>query len=172
MFDIECNSKFLNTSRLNFIYISSDNKIATVSSYGTVTALKIGEVTITAVPKFGYGEIANFSFNFEIINSGSGQVVLTTDKNDPNGSSPNGTQLSIGGLPGGSDLRIEYTRSMCIVLGPSSLRQDYYWVSSDSSVASINEFGYVEGKSRGIVTITAISKYNPNWIGIFTIYVE
>lgn len=169
---IGCDSIYSNTSRLAFSFSSSDNSIATVSAYGTVNAYKTGQVTIYVIRKQGYGLIASFSVEFDIVSSGTGTVLLSTDINNPTSGSNNGTQISIGGLPGGNNINISYTRSMCIISGPSLIRQDYIWTSSNPNVAYVNTYGYVTGISIGSVTITATLKLNSQWIGQFSIIVQ
>ena len=59
----------------------------------------------------------------------------------------------------GKNITVGFTR--CLFLtnnAPSLLRQDYYWASSDESIATVSEYGTIFARSCGIFTIYCISK--------------
>ncbi len=75
-------------------------------------------------------------------------------------------------MPNVKTIHIGYTRSICIISGgPTNIRQDYYWYSSNNEVAEVNIFGIVLAKSKGTTVITCVNKYNPKYIGEITITV-
>ena len=174
--DIDC--PYPNT-RLDYNWYSSDETIAKVSSFGTVTAtclwqenVNSKQVTISAVYKYDYSVI--------------GTIVLTVYKDD---SSINGiTYLQYGmdvresgtisgtevtsGL--GSTISVTYnptvtihtnkTRLICLGLdSPTSSIQDYTWTSENDYYAQVSSFGTIFANHSGTVTISGINKYNSRY---------
>lgn len=159
-------------SRYNdYVWISTDPSVATVSAFGTVFAKKVGSTIIRVTDKYNLNHVATL----EIIvyeKAGSTSIVsLTTDSNVDE--SLNGTEYSkLGGNAGETIVHVGYTRSICIVSGgPTNIRQDYVWTSSDNSIATVDIYGIVHGVSKGTVTITCINKYDDSYIGTIVITV-
>jgi len=157
-------------SRYNdYIWSSSNPSIATVSAYGTVFAKSEGTVIIRVTDKYGQNNVAAIELNVYIKQTETILIQLSTDVNED--SSLNGTEVrQNGGLPGGTTISIGYTRSICIVSGgPTNIRQDYNWSSSNNSIATVDQYGIVHARSSGTVVITCINKYNSSYIGTITI---
>lgn len=159
-------------SRYNdYTWSSSNPAIATVSAYGTVFAKRPGNVIIRAIDKYGNNNIAIIKLEIYDQNTQQKNVELSTDINSD--ASLNGTEVKFNnGVPNGKTIHIGYTRSICIISGgPTNIRQDYYWYSSNNEVAEVNIFGIVLAKSKGTTVITCVNKYNPKYIGEITITV-
>lgn len=154
------------SSRYNdYIWSSSNPTIATVSAYGTVFAKKEGFTTIRVIDKYNLNHVATLEIEVYEMNSQTTTVILSTDMNeDP---SLNGTEVRLnGGQAGGTTISVGYTRSICIIEnGPTNIRQDYIWSSSNTSIATVDQYGIVHAKSSGIVTIKCVNKYDNSYIG-------
>ena len=83
---------------------------------------------------------------------------------DPDGAATLGTEVTLNdGEKGGTTLHVGYTR--CLYLdgnAPSQSRLDYTFTSSNSSVATVSEYGTVTAKGVGVVEITCVLKSNPS----------
>lgn len=158
-------------SRYNDYFWSSSNPdVASVSAYGSVFAKNEGTTIIRVTDKYNQNHVATL----EIVvykKESSTKIVLTTDVNSDE--KLNGTEVRLnGGSSGSNIIHIGYTRSICIIAnGPSNIRQDYIWTSSDSSIASIDKYGIVHARSKGIVEIKCVNKYDEKCIGIISIKV-
>lgn len=104
-----------------------------------------------------------------VINDITTQVLVA----DPSSSHTYGTEVRFNnGIRGEITIYQGYTRSICIVgNGPTNIRQDYIWQSSNSSIASVNQYGIVTGYKAGTVTITCINEANPSYVGSITIII-
>lgn len=112
----------------NTTWASSDEKIATVSSDGTVTGVSVGTATITATSK------SIFSFLGGGTKTTTYTVIVTEPKEEETLTVKAGETLQLTvDADGGTTT----------------------WTSSDETVATVNENGLVTGVSEGNVTITA-----------------
>lgn len=160
-------------SRYNdYIWSSSDTSIATVSAYGTVFAKDEGTVIIRVIDKYGQNHVATITIQVYIKESQNYFIELSTDVNE--NPELNGTEVRLnGGFPNQNIIHIGYTRSICIISGgPTNIRQDYDWSSSDTSIAYVDQYGIVHAVATGTVIITCVNKYNSSYIGKITIIVE
>lgn len=165
-------SDALYSSRLDYNWESTNPNVATVSTYGTITGKSPGTTIIRVTDKYNQGHLATIIITVYLQEP---QVVpevrLTTYMNeDP---SLDGTEVRFNnGIRGEITIHQSYTRSICIVgNGPTNIRQDYIWQSSNSSIASVNQYGIVTGYKAGTVTITCINKANPSYVGSITIII-
>lgn len=159
-----------NSRYSDYTWSSTDPSIATVSAYGTVFAKKEGKTIIRVTDKHNQNHVALL----EIIvykKETSTAIILSTDLNADE--SLNGTEVRLnGGVQGNNTIHVGYTRSICIIEnGPTNIRQDYNWVSSDSSIDSVDKYGIVHANSEGIVEIRCINKYDEKCIGIIVIQI-
>lgn len=157
-------------SRLDYVWTSSNDTIATVSSYGTILAIKPGIAVITATNSTGessYVVVEVFEDErHDIVN-----FEISTDQGTDTGV---GTYVKQGlGLPGGTELMCGYTRIISLMSdAPSTILQNYNWTSSDSSIAYVSSYGTIIGKGAGTVTITGVYKYNARYVTTITIVVR
>ncbi len=155
----------------DYTWETSDPSIATVSAYGTVFAKSQGNVTIRVVDKHGTNNVATIELCIYNKLTDIISIELSTDVNEDY--TLNGTEVQQHmGIPGETTIHIGYTRSVCIVSGgPTNIRQDYLWVSSNSRVATVDQYGIIHAKSTGIVVITCTNKYNSSYVGNISITV-
>lgn len=119
---------------------SDDNRIASVSNYGTVYANRSGTTTIRAKS-----------------NAGSGEATCTvTVKAEP--------PTSIYVTPSSISLNRGSTTQLQASASPSSASSSITW-SSNSANVSVSSSGYVTAKSKGTATVYAKSDLNPNVYG-------
>ncbi len=122
------------------VWFSSDESIAKVSAKGEVKAVKAGSVTITcraADDEFVFSEA-----EVEVIDP---VKALALDN----------TALTL--LISESSEEGNTAQLNCSVLPESAFCKDLIWVSSDESVATVDENGLVTALTPGKVSITAIS---------------
>lgn len=157
-------------SRLDYVWTSSDDTIATVSSYGTILAIKPGIAVITATNSTGESSYVVVEV-FEDERQDIVNFEISTDQGTDTGV---GTYVKQGlGLPGGTDLMCGYTRIISLMSdAPSTILQNYNWTSSDSSIAYVSSYGTIIGKGVGTVTITGVYKYNARYVTTITIVVR
>ncbi|MGI6711100.1 MAG: Ig-like domain-containing protein [Bacilli bacterium] len=125
-------------SRLECTFTPSDATIATVSQYGTISALKAGTVTI----------------NVTHATKGTGSIVLTIGggTTPPPTGSLTLTQDPSGTIPvGGAGYQIFVKDSG----GTSVSRTECTFTTSDSSVATVSTYGTITASKAGSATITA-----------------
>lgn len=160
------------SSRYNdYTWSSSNASIATVSAYGTVFAKSEGTVIIRVVDKYGQNNVASIELVIYVKQTETSLIQLSTDVNEDY--TLNGTEVTKnGGLPGGTTISVGYTRSVCIISGgPTNIRQDYNWSSSNDNIATVDKYGIIHAIKPGVVVITCINKYNSSFIGTITITV-
>lgn len=119
-----------------FSWSSSDTSIATVDSSGKVTGVKAGNVNLTATSNLNSAvkTSVQFKVNSTCSISLSGDLVTTPFVGLSSSKQLNGKVACNDG--------VESTTNIS-------------WSSSDSSVASVNTSGLVEGKKKGTAKITA-----------------
>ena len=125
-------------SRLECTFTSSNSSVATVSSYGTISALAAGTAKITVTHP----------------SKGSGTITLTIGSSG--GTTPPAGTLTISQSPtgtiavGASGYQLYVTDSS----GTSLSRLDCTFSSSNSSVATVSSYGTISALSAGSATIT------------------
>ena len=172
------------TTRLNYEWKSSNEEIAVVSSYGTITAIKPGRVFITATYKLdntivGFIEIdvvPDYNNTIELLNYGfdvrEGGTISGTEVTSGLGNSINVTNNPYVNIHKG------YTRLIC--LGddsPNSSVQAFNWTAyrefeTDTGMVTVSQYGTITGTTSGWVTIKGTYKYNENYIVYIRIYVN
>ena len=174
--DIDC--PYPNT-RLDYNWYSSDESVAKVSTFGTVTAtclwqenVNSRQVTITAVYKYDYTVIGTIILTvYKDTSSINDITYLQYGMDVRDGGTISGTEVT-SGL--GSTISVTYnptvtihtnkTRLICLGLdSPTSSIQDYIWSSSNNYYAQVSSFGTIFANNSGIVTISGINKYNSRY---------
>ncbi|MDR2562178.1 MAG: Ig-like domain-containing protein [Holophagales bacterium] len=124
-----------NASNVNVTWKSSDAKVAAVSTLGVVTGKKAGYATITVTTKDGG-------------HTDTCEVLVEPAPIKPTGITLNKTTLALASV--GSSERLTATVS------PSNATDKrVYWLSSDQSIAVVNENGTVQARGKGTATIIA-----------------
>ena len=131
--DINLSPNFHPNSATNqkVTWSSSNEEVATIDENGKVTALKLGETTITAVTEEG-----GYSASCEI------SVIVPVT----------GVELEKANI----SLRENETETLNAIVSPEDAGyKAVVWSSSDNSVASVNYKGIITAKKAGTATITA-----------------
>lgn len=139
----------------NVIWSSSDTTIATVSSAGLVTAIKAGNVNITATAE-NYSTITQ---TFALIVEEGEEEVITP------------TNITITAENDATSLKAGTTLNLTATVAPEGASQDVDWSSSNVSVAIVKS-GIVTGLTEGSVTIIATSKSVQTVTGSITLTIE
>ena len=111
---------------------SSNTSVATVSSDGAVTAKAEGTATITAISKYDKNVTASLTVTVNPVQLESMTI------------SPNPLTLKEG-----------TGKTLTVTPYPSNAKMNVTWSSSDPSVATVSDGGYVTAVSVGTATITA-----------------
>jgi uncharacterized protein YjdB len=121
------------------IWSSSDETIATVDAIGNITALTEGTCTITAT-----NPQANKSASFTL------NVVKPLNLEKPKTIKLEATKfnIDIGGI-----VRAKVTEVKCSLYGTVDTPQTVTWKSSNESIATVDELGYITGVAQGTTTI-------------------
>ena len=121
----------------NITWISSDTNVATVSETGFVTGISNGTVTITAKAENGV--------------AGTSTIIVQT--------SPTGMNLNaISAVLDRSKVPELQLEVVSFMPETANVGTNVTWVSSDTSVATVDETGYVKGIKNGNATITATTE--------------
>lgn len=165
------------TSRTLYNWYSSDENIARVSAYGTVTATALWTdgaeyktVKITAVYKENTQIIGELEFTIyksvysivKYLNYGMDvRVGGTTSGTEVTTGLGNEIPVSFNPLV---TMHISKTRLICLGSdSPTTSIQDFIWSSSDLNIASVSIFGTITSHRVGNVTIYGVYKYNNNF---------
>ena len=155
------------TSRLNYDWNSSNEEIAKVSSYGTITAIRPGRATIIATYKHDKTKVGIIEIDV-VPYTGKRDIYLNYGMDVRVGGTISGTEVTSGSGVAIDvsespyvTMHVDNTRLIC--LGddsPSTSIQDFTWISSDTNKATVSAFGTITAKGVGIVVITGEYKYN------------
>lgn len=118
------------TSAANAYFSSSNNKVATVSNSGLVTAVSEGTAYINV-----YSNISNAA--------NAPYCTVIVKKTDPTGVS----------LPSSLSLTVGETRTLTPSVTPSGASTAFSWTSDDSGIASVSSSGNVTGIKAGTTKI-------------------
>lgn len=124
----------------NVEWTSSDSSILAINSIGQAQPQKVGHVTITAVSKY------------------SPDVVDTIEVTVSDAPVP--TAINIDG-PSQVYFHKEPSFHYSILTEPTIAKTDVYWSVNDTEVATIKQNGNLTPKKVGVVTIHAVSMYDP-----------
>lgn len=153
---LQLNAKvFPENANQNVIWSSSDESIATVSTTGLVTGVKVGNVKIVATSSVD----ANIKQEFALIIEAKADVYVA----------PESIAISVAG--NATSLKAGENLELTAVVLPQGASQSVTWSSSDETVATVRR-GTVTGLKEGTVTITATSDENENVKQSVTLTVE
>ncbi len=130
------------------LFESSDESIVSFSDGGLLTAVSFGSVTITV--------ISDSDAAVQI------QITVTVARPIP----------KYIAITGGIGITVDSTLSLGHIVTPDNSNQDVTWLSSNTSVATIDENGVITAISAGSTRITATSVEQPSAKGAITIYVK
>lgn len=151
-------------SRVEYEWLSENEEIATVTDYGTIIGKKVGTAIIQAKLKNNneYGYIT-----VNIVNDSNENLCSLSLTTDLRTDGSVGTEVSIfGGNVGENTIHIGYTRLLSFQgLVPINKIQFYKWSSSDSTIATVSNYGTVKGLKSGVVIIYCEYKLNDRFIG-------
>ena len=168
------------TSRLNYNWYSMNERIATVSSYGTITAIGVGKVKIQAVYKKDTRRIATIEIEVLPYPEEVEPTYLQYGMDVRIGGTISGTEVTSGkgnAIPVSTNPEVSihrgYTRLICLGEdSPTTSVQDFNWQvireTDDTGMVTVSSFGTITGTQEGYVTIKGTYKYNPN----YTIYIR
>ena len=131
---------------------SSDETIATVSASGLVTAIKKGNVTITATSSADTSKKGEFSLVVE------------------EGEAPLPTAITI--TASAKEVTVGENLTLVANVTPENADDQVTWSSSDETIATVSATGSVRGVAEGKVTVTAASVANPEVKGTIEITVK
>ena len=154
----ECNIKWKatgNTTRKDFIYVSSDPSVATIDENGTITPLKAGKVTITVTSKTPFAsskgaDCLSTSKKYTVKAQYNDEYAGGVGFKDPEDVATKGRNVGIGETINPNEGISEYS--------PEKAEKYLTFSSSDPSVATIDKYGNITGVSKGYVTFTVKTK--------------
>ncbi|MCQ2470130.1 MAG: Ig-like domain-containing protein, partial [Ruminococcus sp.] len=130
-------------SEKEIIWTSSDEKVATVDAKGFVTGIDAGTCTITAKSKGNSNAKAEIKVT---VNAPNKVSEIKLDKTE--------IKVNIG------QKDISY-----VTMTPANLPESEKgetWTSSDTKIATVDQYGWITGVAEGTCTVTVQSKNNPN----------
>ena len=133
-------------------WTSSSETNATVSNTGLVTAVKAGNVTITATSTADTTKSATFSLVIE------------------KGEDPLPTAITV--TASSKEVEVGGNLTLSVTVTPENAKDAVTWSSSDEAKATVSAAGVVRGIAEGEVTITATSKEAPTVKGSITLTVN
>ncbi len=128
------------TTDKSVTWMSSDESVVTVDAYGMVTAITVGEATIIATTNDG----SNLSATCKVIVEPTIAESIILDK----------TEISLKAE--------ESVALIATILPESTTDKSVIWMSSDESVATVDENGVVTAIAVGEATITATTNDGSN----------
>lgn len=138
-----------NTTNKTVLWLSSDEKVATVTNNGLIKAKAVGEATVTARTS------NNKTTLIKVLVKERSLVPTTTPT--PQQIYPNKIDLNYSKL----FLKQNETIKISVLYQPSNVtNKNIYWSSSDRNIATVTDDGLITGKNNGIVTITAKTSNN------------
>lgn len=166
------------TSRLNYEWHSSNEEIAIVSDYGTITAICPGRVFITATYK-NDNTIVGFIEIDVVPYTGLKDIYLNYGMDVRVGGTTCGTEVtsefgSVIEVSNNPKVTIHVYKTRLICLGedsPSASIQDFTWKSNNTNIATVSSYGTITAKHTGTVTITGTYKYNTSYKVVIVIEV-
>ena len=117
-------------------WLSSDSKIATVDENGVVTGVSAGKTTITVISSNGKKATCTVEVTTDTVEVKEIELV------------PDATEIGAGSM----------TQVSAIIKPEKATNRELVWMSSDPSIATVDDKGIVKGLKSGTVTITAKTK--------------
>ena len=140
------------------IWSSSDESIATVADDGTVTAVKAGDVTITA--KAAYGKNVTATCDIKVSEAEKPQPTPEPEP-QPTPQKVAATTITLDKTT--ANLKEGETVELKATVGPENATdKSVTWTSSDDSVATVSKDGKVTAVKAGSVKITATAVSGKN----------
>ena len=140
------------------IWSSSDESIATVADDGTVTAVKAGDVTITA--KAAYGKNVTATCDIKVSEAEKPQPTPEPEP-QPTPQKVAATTITLDKTT--ANLKEGETVELKATVGPENATdKSVTWTSSDESVATVSKDGKVTAVKAGSVKITATAVSGKN----------
>ncbi|MDD6352637.1 MAG: alpha-amylase family glycosyl hydrolase, partial [Lachnospiraceae bacterium] len=140
------------------IWSSSDESIATVADDGTVTAVKAGDVTITA--KAAYGKNVTATCDIKVAEAEKPQPTPEPEP-QPTPQKVAATTITLDKTT--ANLKEGETVELKATVGPENATdKSVTWTSSDESVATVSKDGKVTAVKAGSVKITATAVSGKN----------
>ncbi|WP_394749128.1 Ig-like domain-containing protein [Spongiimicrobium salis] len=129
-----------NATNQNVNWISGDSNVVTVDQFGNITAIAEGSTTVTAI-SVENGSITDF-----------GDVTVTTATIPVTGISvsPDNLTLEIG----------DADTFNAEIIPANATNQNVNWISGDSNIVTVDQFGNITAIAEGTTTVTAISVEN------------
>ncbi len=158
-------STAIETSRTKYIWISCNPDIARVSSYGTITGLKVGKTRIEAIYENDDKTIRIISYvDIEVVEDAS--ITFKSINLSLVGIIPNSNNEIVVG--------VGYVGSIFIIgNAPTNSMQDYNWSTDDNTKATISIYGTLTIKNKtGVVRIRYENKYNSKVTGSIIITIQ
>ena len=131
-----------------FTYLSSAPEVAAVAEDGTLSALSMGEATVTVTTS------NNLTANLK---------VTVEDPYYPQSAELTNAPAS---MKSGETLQLKWK------VKPSEAEADFAWESSNPDIAYVDEAGVLHAVGMGYATITATSRRNPGIVLNFRVVVE
>lgn len=131
-----------------FTYLSSAPEVAAVAEDGTLSALSMGEATVTVTTS------NNLTANLK---------VTVEDPYYPQSAELTNAPAS---MKSGETLQLKWK------VTPSGAEVDFAWESSNPDIAYVDEAGVLHAAGMGYATITATSRRNPGIVLNFRVVVE
>lgn len=130
-------------AKTKFIWSSSDPEIATVTMNGTVSGVSSGDAVITATAEDN--PYLAVSYTVHVANPVEQITVWGPDN-----------QLVLGGDPEDAEAELGFS-----IEPEDAYNQEVIWSSSDETIVTVDEDGYIRGLQPGTATITVSSNETP-----------
>lgn len=170
-------------------WYSTNEDVAIVSAYGTVTAVGVGKAKIQCVYKLDTSQVGTLElevFADPLDNNDEAHYVYLNYGMDVRvGGTTTGTEVSVlkkNTIPVSKSpyvsIHIDYTRLICLGEdSPNSSVQAFNWraykeFDTDTGMVNVSQFGTITGKNVGWVTVEGTYKYNNRFRVKIRIYVE
>ena len=141
----------------NITYTSATPDVATVDANGTITVLKAGNAIFIVKSVNGVYRDCMVTYTEDDITNKKTTEPTPEEPSPVDPSAPEVPITSISLSPTNSTLQKDQTVKITVTINPTNTTQSKIvtWMTSDCSVATVNESGVVTGIGNGTATITA-----------------